>query len=149
MATTYSFKDLIGAFTHPLAGAYILSGNIGLGQVTVSMVTEKTSTDISADGTPMISYIAGDNGTVTLECQQTSNLNSFMLGWFNAVNVSAKGGDVSNWANAALTLRNATTGTSHICTGGAPAKVPDKTYAAQGGKVNWIVPFADIQNVTI
>ena len=146
--TTYSFKDLTGAFAHPSAGSYILSGNIGAGQITISMLTEKTVTEMSADGSPMVSYVAGDNGTVSIECNQTSQLHKFLLGWFNSVNMAAKNGDVSNWTNAALTFRSLVDGTGHICTGGAPAKIPDKVYAAQGGKITWVIPFADIQHST-
>jgi len=144
--TTYSFKDLMGAFAHPLAGGMILAGNIGMGQITVDMGTEKTATDMSADGSAQVSYIAGDNGTVNIECQQTSILHKYLLAWFNYVNTAARGGDVSNFCNAALTLRNTVDGTGHQCTGGSPQKIPSKTYAAQGGKVTWVIHFADIQS---
>jgi hypothetical protein len=52
--TIYSFKDL-GAFTHPL-GTYIFGGgNVGLGSVAISMATDRTDTDKSADGSIMLS----------------------------------------------------------------------------------------------
>jgi len=147
--TTYSFKDLLGVFTHPLAGGFPLVGNIGMGQVGIDMTTEKTAQDVSADGTVQVTYIAGDNGVVTIECQQTSNLHKFLLTWFNIINLAAsQNDDVSNWANASLTLQNRVDGTGHQCTGGSPAKIPTKTYAAQGGKVTWSIPFANIQNST-
>jgi hypothetical protein len=146
--TTYSFKDLMGVFTHPLAGGITIAGNIGIGQISVSYATEKTATDIAADGSAQISYIAGDNGTITIECQQTSILHKYLLSWFNFVNSAARSGDVSNFANAALTLRNTVDGTGHQCTGGSIPKNPDKAYASQGGKVSWAIPFADIQSST-
>jgi hypothetical protein len=112
------------------------------------MVTEKTSTDVAADGGIQVSYVAGDNGTVSIECQQTSIVHKTLLFWYNAVNSAAKGGDISNFANAALTLRNTVDGTGHQCTGGSIPKNPDKVYSAQGGKVTWAIPFADIQSST-
>ena len=146
--TTYSFKDLGGAFTHPLAIPIVFAGNIGVGQVSVAMTTEKTATDVAADGSVQVSYVAGDNGTVTIECQQTSIVHKLLLTWFNAVNAAARSGDISKFANASLTLRNTVDGTGHQCNGGSIPKNPDKVYAAQGGKVTWTIPFADIQAST-
>jgi hypothetical protein len=127
MSTTYSFKDLSGAFIHPLVGSYPLGGgNVGLGQI--------------------VSYIAGDNGSVSIEVQQTSDLHTFLLGWFNACKTAADAGNVTLWAAGALSVRNILDGSSHAMTGVSPGKVPDKTYASQGGKVTWVLPCAKIIN---
>jgi Protein of unknown function (DUF3277) len=147
MSTTYSFKDLSGAFIHPLVGSYpIGGGNVGLGQIVVSMTIDRTVQDMSADGSCMVSYIAGDNGSVSIEVQQTSDLHTFLLGWFNACKTAADAGSVALWAQAAFSVRNILDGSSHAMTGVSPGKVPDKTYASQGGKITWILPCAKIIN---
>lgn len=148
MGKTYSFKDLSGAFAHPLAGAYTFAGQIGLGQITFTMATERTTHDVSADGSVMVSYIAGDNGSISIECQQTSDLHNFLLNWYNLCKTNADLGDVSEWASAALTVRSLVGATTHVCRGISPAKNPDKAYAAQGGKVTWNLMAADIQALT-
>jgi hypothetical protein len=149
MSTTYSFKDSSGAFTHPLAGAFLFAGEIGMGQFTVAMATEKSLLDTAADGNIMISAIAGDSGHVAIECQQTSDIHEFLLGWYNLIKTALNNGDVINWATAALTIRNIVDGSTHICTGVCPSKIPDKVYAAQGQRISWQLMCADIQSVTV
>jgi len=148
MATTYSFKDLSGAFTHPLTTPYVFAGKIGLGQITISMSTDKSVHDVSADGSVMISAIPGDHGHVAIEAQQTSDLHAFLLSWYNLIKTAMDAGDLTNWATASMTLRNLVDGSVHTITGISPAKIPDKTYAAQGGKITWTLMAADIQSVT-
>ncbi len=143
--TTYSFKDLTGAFVHPLVGSYILGGgNIGMGQITISMTTDRTMQDVASDGSVMVSYIAGDNGSVSIEVQQTSDLHNFLLTWFNACKTAADLGEVFTWAAAAMTIRNIIDGSVHTITGISPGKIPDKVYASQGGKITWMLPAARV-----
>jgi len=148
--TTYSFKDLAGALFHPLVGGFALNGgNIGLGRITIEMTTERTVHDVSADGSVMVSYIAGDNGTMDIEVQQTSDLHDFLVTWFNAVKVPADLGDVSTWAAMTASTRNLVDGTSHYLSGMSPTKLPNKVYAAQGEKLVWHLMAANsIQLVT-
>ena len=145
--TTYSFKDLTGAFVHPLAGSYILGGgNVGLGQITIAMTQDRTVQDVSSDGSIMVSYIPGDNGTISIEVQQTSDLHGFLVNWFNACKTAADLGDVSNWASGTVSIRNLLDGSVHTATGVSPGKVPDKVYQAQGQKLTWTLPAARIIN---
>jgi hypothetical protein len=145
--TTYSFKDLTGAFVHPLTGSFILGGgNIGLGQITISMTQDRTEQDVASDGSVMVSYIPGDNGTIAIEVQQTSDLHDFLLNWFNVCKTAADLGDVGDWAAATLVVRNIIDGSTHTLSGISPGKVPDKTYAKQGGKITWTLPAAKVIN---
>jgi Protein of unknown function (DUF3277) len=145
MPTTYSFKDLTGGFVHPIAGSYILNGgHIGLGQITISMTQDRTVQDVSSDGSVMVSYIAGDNGTIAIEVQQTSSLHEFLLSWFNACKTAADSGDVTNWASASISIRNLLDGSTHTATGVSPGKVPDKVYQKQGQNITWTLPAARI-----
>ncbi len=147
MSSTYSFKDLTGAFVHPLVGSYVLGGGqIGLGSLTVAMTQDRTVQDVASDGSVMISYIAGDNGTISIEVQQTSSLHDFLLSWFNACKTAADLGDVSNWAAASVSIRNMIDGSMHTATGVSPGKMPDKTYQQQGQKITWVLPAARIIN---
>src|SRR5579872_3173443 len=113
------------------------------------MNTERTVHDVASDGTVMVSYVAGDNGQVNVEVQQTSDLHAFLLGWFNTLKTLADGGDVSNWATAAFTIRNSVDGSTHIATGVSPSKPPDKVYTAQGQHLVWTLHCADLQSVTL
>lgn len=147
--TTYSFKDLTGAFSHPAVGIFTFGGEIGAGQVVVTMSTEKTVHDVAADGNVQISAIAGDNGTVTIEVQQTSSLHIFLMKWFNSVKNALNNNDISTWVGASLLVRNTLDGTTHICTGISPQNIPNKTYTKQGGNLTWVLMSGDIQNPTV
>lgn len=142
--TTYSFTDLSGAIAHPALGAYTFTGE-GAGEISVSMTTERTAHDVAADGSVMVTKIAGNNGSISIAVQQTSPIHQWLLNWYNYL-VAA---DTSQWAQSALTLRNTVTGDSHVCTGVSPQKVPDKSYQAQGQRVTWVLMCADIQNLTV
>lgn len=146
---TYSFKDTGGAFFHPLAGPFAFSGQIGMHQFTISMAAEKTVHDLAGDGTVMPSAIAGNNGQIAIEVQQTSKFHAFMLAWYNLVVTAMEQGDVTNFASASITLRNLVDGSLHELTGVSPSKVPDKTYAQQGQHITWVLMAADIRSVTI
>jgi hypothetical protein len=128
-----------------LAGAPIVfAGEIGMGEFVVSYHTERTTHDVAADGTVMPSYIAGDNGACTIQVQQTSILHAELLALYNLLKIAADSGDVSNWAASALSLRNTVDGSQHLLTGISFSKVPDKTYASQGGKLTWSLMAANV-----
>lgn len=142
--TTYSFTDLAGSISHPTLGTYLFDGT-GVGSVTVAKATDRTAHDIAADGSVMVSKIAGNNGTVTIEIQQTSSLHKWLETWFNVLWQLP----TSEWASTSMTLRNAATGTRHIISGISPQKEPDTPYQAQGQHVSWTLMCAEITNLPI
>ena len=139
--TTYSFA---GSINHPTFGSYLFDGT-GVGSVTVSKATDRTAHDIAADGSVMVSKIAGNNGTVTIECQQTSAIHKWLSAWFNALWQLP----TSEWASTSMTLRNTATGTRHIISGISPQKEPDTPYQSQGQRVSWTLMCAEITNLPI
>src|SRR5258708_24424509 len=149
MSSTYSFKDTAGVFAHPLVGAFSFSGQIGFGQFSIAMAVEQTVHDIAADGNVMISAVAGDPGSISIEVQQTSALHAFLLAWYNAIKVLRDAGDITNWAAASITLRNLVDGSTHLATGIAPTKIPDNIYAAHGQRFSWVLLCSAIQNLTL
>jgi hypothetical protein len=108
------------------------------------MSTDRTAHDTAADGSVMVTYVAGDSGGATIEVQQTSDLHLYLLSWFNLVKTAADNGAVGPWAAGVLSLRNLEDGSVHTLTGVSPSKVPDKTYAAQGGRVTWSLMAARV-----
>ena len=139
--TTYSFLDMVGSISHPLVGSYIFTGE-GAGSVSVAKSTERSTHDVAADGSIMISKIAGNNGTVTIEVQQTAPLHKWLLKWFQVLWLLP----TNQWATTTMLLRNSSTGGSHICQGVTPQKEADVPYQAQGGRVTWTLLCADIIN---
>jgi hypothetical protein len=150
--TTYSFKDLSGVFTHPLAGTLrigTIDESSGIGQITVHMSNDNTIHDIGVDGSVIIWPVAVFNGVVTIQCQQTSSVHKYFSHWFNLLKtaiINTSNPDVSNWANGAMLLRNINNGNTHDIRGISPQIQPDKTYAAQGGTVTWSLMAGNIDN---
>jgi hypothetical protein len=140
--TTYSFLDLSGALVHPDLGVYVFTGQ-GTGQVTVTMTQEQSAHSLAADGTVMVSKIAGRNGQVQIQCQQTSNVHKWLLAAQNALYIA----DTNAWAEMSGTLRNTSDGTSHIITGLSFGKIPDKQYQAEGQMVTWTLFAANIESL--
>lgn len=146
--TTYSFKDLSGAFVSPLAGPFtIAGGKVGLGQLVVKNTTSHGEQETVSDGAVMVSFISGDSGGCALECQQTSALHKFLLLAHNLHKTAADAGDVSQWAGSTIQARNILDGTSHLLTGVQFTKVPDKTYAGKGGLLTWELLAANVVNL--
>jgi len=144
MQTIYSFLDLSGVIAHPAGGTFAFTGQ-GTGQVSVSMSQERTQMETAADGTVMISKMAGNNGTISISCQQTSTVHKFLLGLYNLLIIASP----EQWAQGAILLKNITDGTTHIATGVCFNKIPDKTYTRQGGQVVWALMAGDIQNLPV
>ncbi|EKQ56268.1 MULTISPECIES: phage protein [unclassified Clostridium] len=139
--TTYSFSDVTGSFSHPNVGSKSTTG-AGLGSITTSQSTTKTAHEVSADGRVMISKIAGENGTVAITMQQTSELHQWFLSWYNYINGSSASTD--DWAAMSLTIKNNNLGEITTCTGVSPEKLADRPYQAQGQNVTWNLMAAEI-----
>ena len=73
---------------------------IGIGDFNIAKNTDRTVHDVAADGTIMVSKIAGNNGNVSINAQQTSNLHAWLQGLFNYV----WSADTSQWAQLSLTI---------------------------------------------
>ena len=97
MYTTYSFLDLNAVLSNPLVGSIPFGGE-GLGEVTISMGTEKTEMSVASDGTVMGSVIAGDNGTVSITVQRTSQLHTQLLNLYNLLKIQMP----LNWLDTAM-----------------------------------------------
>lgn len=148
VGVTYSFKDLIGSLTNDVFGVSFpfSGGNVGFGALTITMSTERTSHDVASDGTIMPSYVAGNNGTLAIEVQQTSPLHHQLLDLYNQCATAADADDVSSWASTTISFRTMLDGSVHIASGVSFSKVPDKPYHAQGQRITWSLMAADIVN---
>jgi hypothetical protein len=136
---TYSFQDVTCSFQHSSVGAASTTG-AGVGSITISKATTKTAHDVAADGRVMISKMPGENGTIALQLQQTSDLNKWLLKWYNYI-VSAA---TAEWAAMNITIKSSNLGDYTVCTGVSPEKLPDKPYQSQGQTVTWNLMSANI-----
>lgn len=136
---TYSFEDVTVSFSHPSVGTASTVG-AGLGSISIAMSTDRTAHDVAADGTVMISKVAGKNGTIAISAQQTSDLHKFLLKWYNYIDVAG----ASEWARMTVTIKSNNLGDSTVCTGVSPQKLADRPYQAQGQQITWNLMSAEI-----
>ena len=138
--TTYSFADVSFVMSHPSVGQKSING-LGIGKITVAYADNNTESDLGADGVVMPSKIASKRGTITLDIQQTSSLNKWLLNYANVVqNASA-----SSWTSASININeNFDQGMVTKATGVALQKRPDHSDAAQGDHVSWVLFCASI-----
>jgi hypothetical protein len=140
MYSLYSFADVITTLSHPAIGQYVANGE-GLGSISTTMATERTTHDLAADGNVMISKIKGRNGSHAIAVQQTSNLNKWLLKLYNYLETAP----ASEWAGITIVIRNPSLQDLITSTGVSFQKLPDKPYQAQGQQITWQLMAADIQ----
>jgi hypothetical protein len=137
MATTYSYKALVGSFTDPDVGIYLFQGQEGIKHLVIGNTVDRTVHDVAADGTVMISYVSGAPAYLDIECQQNSSLQEFLVDWANTKYTEGELGDLTTYAAASIFFTDTISGATHILTGVAPLKIPDKSYGPTGGSVTW------------
>lgn len=137
MASTYAYKSVVGSFIDPDVGTYTFQGQIGIKHVMVSNTVDRGVIDTAADGAQMVSYIAGANGGIQFEMQQTSDLHEFFTNWANTKFTNADNGNAANFAAAAIKLKDLLSGQSKTLTGVFPVKIPDVPYGERGASVTW------------
>lgn len=142
--STYSFADVTMTISHPAIGQYVASG-AGIGSITTTMATDRSTHDVSADGSVMVSKIKGRNGSHAVSVQQTSDLNKWLLRLYNYLET----GPANEWAGISIVMRAPRMGEMITSTGVSFQKLPDKPYQAQGQQVTWNLMAADIQQDNI
>lgn len=137
--STYSFADIKAVISHPDYASLSLY-KTGVGDVTVAKSNDNSAHDTAADGSTMVSKIIVNNGTVTINAQQTSPLHTYLNNLYNYL-ISAS---TDKWAQIQLDIRAPLLHEQKICTGGSFQKDADTPYQAQGQRITWTLMFADI-----
>jgi len=132
MSTIYSFQDVNVAISQPNVG-FINANGTGLDSVVIDYATDRSVQDVAADGSVITSKIIARNGTIILDIQQTSDLNAWLLRWFNYIDFA----DPSQWANTSINVRANSLNQTTALTGVSPTKPGQRPYKAQGQKVTW------------
>ncbi|KPV60717.1 hypothetical protein QJ48_04090 [Paenibacillus sp. A3] len=138
--STYSFSDVTMVISHPAVGQFVATG-AGLGSITTIMTTDRTTHDVSADGSVMVSKIKARNGSHSISVQQTSDLNKWLLKTYNYLETAP----TNQWAGMTLLIRSPQMQDLITSTGVSFQKLPDKPYQAQAQQITWNLMAADIQ----
>lgn len=141
--TTYSFADYNFNVISVL-GTYSVQGK-GIGSATVTMSTAKSVQTVGADGSVMTSKIAGDNGTIAIQVQQTSGFNTFMTKLYNTLKASPS----SVWTSTQFTITNSVQKEVCTCIGCSPENLPEKPMQAEGQLITWVWLGQNIQQLAL
>jgi hypothetical protein len=148
--TVYSFLDLSLAIVDPDVGSYSpTAGELGFGQLTIEMITDRITHRIAADGLVMIGYKPGSNANVDITVQQTSPFHNWLLNWANTKFGNADSRNVFTLAGMQFTARNILDGTQHVCMGVTPTKIPPKAYGAEPADITWRLIAANATQVNV
>lgn len=140
MYKTYSFNDVSTVISHPSFGQIIATGE-GLGSITTEMTTDRTTHDLAADGTVMVSKIKARNGTVSIVVQQTSTVHQKLQKLYNYLESAS----TDQWAGITVIIKTLATSETETCTGVSFTKQPSNPRQAQGQNLTWALMAADIQ----
>jgi hypothetical protein len=141
---TYSFKDLVGVLNFPGFVPFTLSGELGADRLTIEMSTERAAQAVASDGAVMQTYIAGSNGRLSLELQETSPLHAYLINVMNTLTGQADSGNVSNFVAGTAQFTAIVNGYIFLCYGISPTKIADIPFAKDGGNVTWSLLCARI-----
>lgn len=130
--STYSFEDVSCVMHHNALGSQSTTGQ-GMGSITISRSNDNTVHDVASDGSVMISKINAKNGTLVIECQQTSKLNDYLTKWCNYVESASS----SEWAGMTVTVTSKNMNQKTTCSYVSPQRPGERPYQAQGQRVTW------------
>lgn len=142
--STYSFTDVNATISHLSYGSFSIQGE-GVGEMTVTKINDRSVHDVASDGSIMTSKIAGNNGQLVINAQQTSPIHKWLQGLFNYLWQA----DTDEWAKISCTIEAPKMGKQHYCSGGSFLKEADQPYQAQGQRLAWTLLFADVKNLEL
>lgn len=131
--STYSFLDTVASITGPGGGAVLGTGAQSAEEgITITPNADINTLTVGADGASMNSLRANYSGTITVRLLKTSPINSVLMMMANYQRSSSTlhGRNVINVVNTGL-------GDDTTATAVAFKRIPDLTYAVEGGLVEW------------
>ena len=144
MSSTYTFQD-VSATIAGAGGVCNLgsgSGNAKEG-ITVALANSRNTMTVGADGSVMHSLKADKSGTVTIRLMYTSAINAKLQTMYDAQALNP-----SSWGANVITVRNKGNNETTVCRECAFQGQPERTYAEEGGVVEWVFDAGKIDTVT-
>lgn len=130
---TYSFLDTMASLVGPGVNVNLGPGSANTeGGITITPIEDRNAMALGADGTVMHSLHAGSPSTVTIRLQKTSPTNQVLADAFAFQVASARTHGQNN-----ITIRDMARGDHITMSDVAFARLPDLTYAKDGGENVW------------
>ena len=131
---TYSFIDVAATITGP-GGAFALGYGSSTAEegISVAMVENKNTMTIGSDGAVMHSLHAGNGGTITVRFLKTSPTNKMLQQMFDLQRVTS-----ALWGLNTIVISDPARGDQIACTSCAFQRMPNISYAKDGGPQEWV-----------
>lgn len=140
---TYSFMDVTASLTGPTGSLDLGYGSANSEEgITVTMVENKNTMTIGADGEVMHSLSAGKAGIVTVNLLKTSPMNKKLSLMYNAQSQSS-----ALWGNNIFVIRNQASGDISTIRAAAFQKQPDWNNPKVAGIVAWVFDGGKVDQV--
>lgn len=141
-AGVYTFLD-VQCSINGYGGQFdIKSSGVSDEAIRISMVRDKNTMVLGANGDVMHSMNAARAAVITISLLKTGMGNAMMSQMYSTQEESG-----STWANNAMVITNPVTGDTITATGGAFKKHADIGYATEGGLNTWAFDFAYVVQV--
>lgn len=133
MSKTYSFLDVAASISGP-GGAFALGSGTGAAEegITIVPTGPLNGMTIGADGEGMHSLFADRSAKITVRLLKTSPTNALL-----SQMVAFQRSSGSLHGQNMLVINDTSRNDSIACRQTAFAKIPDLTYAKEGGTVEW------------
>lgn len=140
--STYSFKDVVASIDGP-GGSINLAADSGAAEegITFAPVNDKNSMTIGAGGDGQHNLSADESGTVTIRLLKTSPVNAQLMSMYNLQTLTSATHGRNN-----IAARDISRGDFISCEQAAFKRVPDLTFAKDGGTNEWVF---DVIRMTI
>jgi hypothetical protein len=130
---TYSFQDVVASIVGPSGSATLGDGACTTdGGITITMVEDKSTMMIGADGCVMHSLHAGKGSNVTVRLLKTSPINRVLSQMYKNDT-----GNSGQHGQNVISVRDLQRNDVITCQQVAFAKFADVTYAKEGGEMTW------------
>ncbi|KWR75318.1 hypothetical protein RN01_29845 [Cupriavidus sp. SHE] len=131
---TYSFIDVQANIVGP-GGSFPLGYGEATAEegITIAMANDKNTMTVGSDGNGQHSLRADNSGQITVRYLKTAPVNRTLMALYNAQRIDSR-----LWGKNVITVTQSVAG--DIATGIQCAfkKIPDLTYATDGGTVEWV-----------
>lgn len=138
--TVWSFNDCVTTITSDYSAEPFVFEGSGADSITFDKGQGRATTQVAADGHVVFSSIAGEQGTVTIESQQTSQLHQYLQSLYN----KSRTGASSKRASLMIDSVNNISGDRVVCSYGIFAGEPAAANSKEVQNRSWQILFADV-----
>jgi hypothetical protein len=139
--TAYSFEDVVCSISGPGGEFSLSNGGVANEGITLN-INARVTTLYGADGEWMHSLHAAKGGRVVIRVMRNGRVNAQLSALFSFDTSSS-----ANCGQNTISLTDIQRGDDWTAIGCACEKLPDQTYATEGGIIEWVFHAGEVSGV--